>query len=610
MDRKSKAAILVSTAFLSWVGIESPAFSMQRFYLHGHQIEGSMPNDEQDAKMLLVLLDDLSKHHDSHLQEAAKKALGVYETTPGRVVPKARAALTTFNLAAGGAVQLLSPKHKKVIAKVEELEHHEKSTGSGKSFDDIVENLGFLLTKTGTGEGSIKMSTTKLNELRRSLGESPVDTTKAEVEITQDEFSRLTTLMAGALEAKGEGGGGAITPKQMVSLFEKIYETTSEDDRNRDFENLVNFLIEKKKIASGDILNLFFFLHRIRITASKEQELREYASYYLAQLEDNSEFNAIAEQFNAEINNEQKKELMNKTGLVWNELKNSGDIDKFSLTKANKHTGYIKDHTAIPLINLLRKNPTTIFLKSTSAEIGKWKELLPYTPYDVIASLFYITTLYNIKPEAYAGNDTAKVGFLAGFLDALYEIAFEGKATWKAKPLPLELQDAFISFYGKQDDKIEKFNDYDDNLTGLYDPSTATAVTVADTRKFKLNLGLRKDYIARYNTPTPVKRTVRTGKVDTSKLSAIFVAPPTTPTKVAVPKKAGLSPEQLKLKREILTAIKRVLGKPGNAPLLANTMPQEVFMTNAMRDLAGKTESEIETYVQDKEKTGNLPWAK
>jgi hypothetical protein len=268
------------------------------------------------------------------------------------------------------------------------------------------------------------------------------------------------------------------------------------------------------------------------------------------------------------------------------------------------------------LINLLRKNPPTVFLKSTSAEIGKWKDLLPYTPYDVIASLFYITTLYNIKPEAYAGNDTTKVGYIGGFLDELYEISFKGETAWKVKPLPSDLQDSFVSFYGKQDDKLEKFNDYDDNPTGLYDPSTAATVTVADTRKFKLNLGLRKDYIDKYKVTAPVRRVGSPGKLagPSAAVSTFFgvVAKPSTPTKVAVPKKALLSPEEMKLKTNILAAIKKVLGKTGPAPLMVDlsNLAHGVFLSNAMTALVGKSEAEIEAYVKDKESTGNLPWAK
>jgi hypothetical protein len=80
-----------------------------------------------------------------------------------------------------------------------------------------------------------------------------------------------------------------------------------------------------------------------------------------------------------------------------------------------------------------------------------------------------------------------------------------------------------------------------------------------------------------------------------------------TPQKITTPTKTPLSKEQTALKGKINNAIFTVTAvRPG--PGDSSDLAKSIFMQNAMKDLAGKVDHEIEAYVKQKQSENQLPW--
>lgn len=80
-----------------------------------------------------------------------------------------------------------------------------------------------------------------------------------------------------------------------------------------------------------------------------------------------------------------------------------------------------------------------------------------------------------------------------------------------------------------------------------------------------------------------------------------------TPEKIITPKKQPLSKEEITLKGKINNAIFVATGvRPG--PGDSSDLAKGIFMQNAMKDLAGKVDHEIEAYVKKKQTENQLPW--
>jgi hypothetical protein len=84
--------------------------------------------------------------------------------------------------------------------------------------------------------------------------------------------------------------------------------------------------------------------------------------------------------------------------------------------------------------------------------------------------------------------------------------------------------------------------------------------------------------------------------------------PTTSPSIPTTPTRAKLTSDQIQLKKKIMDAIKAAINFAGTGPLPMPTEEQNVFYDQAISDLHGKSDSEIQQYVKVKQGIGELPW--
>jgi len=117
------------------------------------------------------------------------------------------------------------------------------------------------------------------------------------------------------------------------------------------------------------------------------------------------------------------------------------------------NNSYIRDNNATPLINLLAKDLDKVFFKSSHTLVSLWIDLIPYTPYDILASIKYLLLFYDIKPDQYATpNNLTKKGYVEQFMEKITEVVERGSENFVSKQFPRNgnLSDALRSFMGNE----------------------------------------------------------------------------------------------------------------------------------------------------------------
>ncbi len=595
MKRNAKISVLISTAFLSWIGGTGAAFSadLQKsaggFYkqaING-KIEGEMlqvgPAQGND---LVDLLGALEKSPEQRFKKAAGDAIRTYHATGGAPRVKVQAAINKFNEVVGAAENLLTSERKV-------LQDHRQEIVDNAEWDELADSVVFardILAREGEGrEGGnshITMPVGVYNTLKKAIGQPEDQSGAPAIRVPLNELKQLHAAVAKKLkeEAAGEGSQ-ALTAGQHIVLFKGEFAGIQDDnERVAALEQLINKLIViggGQQLPKNETLDLLKFLYNVQLDEGIDGRIRMFCVYFLQEIENSTLFANVMVVYNKWLNDAERNKHLILSGNAWNKVKASGDIEKFSYSSAQP---YFKDATAVPLINLLAKSLIPLFKKTDPRELTKWSELIPFTPHDVILAIYHNILRYDLDDEEkieqkFAGGAVKnKPQIISAFVQNIRTAALNDHfAPERFDAKSQRLQDAQDSIVGGPG-RVDVWNGISSNtLPNFSEHSMRQALQAAQPVK-------RTFKFVRENIPTYVSDYV-------VPLHKAVEAP-------AVKGMAKLTPEfENKIKEEL----ERVLGKK---PKFGNAMAAELFykkVRNAVKD-----ESEINAYLQDLHGKGEL----
>ena len=425
------------------------------------------------------------------------------------------------------------------------------------------------------------------NPPKENAGEPEAQPRSSEIQLQLNELKQPQQAVAEKLKGDGEGGDPKeLTADRLITLFKGEFAGIQDDnERVTALEQLINKLIViggGQQLPKNETAELLKFLHNIQTDAGIDKRIKLFCQYFLQEMENSSLFANVMAVYNKWLNDAERNNHLILCGKAWNQVKASGDIKKFSYSSTQS---YVKDATAIPLINLLTKSLVPLFMKTDPRELMKWSDLIPFTPHDVILAIYYNILRYDLDDEekveqkfAGGGSVKNKHHIISAFIRNLRTAALNDhfvQERFDAKSQ--RLQDALDSIVGGPG-RVSVWNSISPN-------------TLPDFSEQSMRQALQ--------AAKPVNRAFKFVRENITAYIPDYVVPVHKAVEAPVVKgMAKLTPEfENKIKEEL----KAVLG---GEPRFPNTIAAQIFykkVRNAVQD-----ESGVKAYLEDLHKKGEL----
>lgn len=420
--------------------------------------------------------------------------------------------------------------------------------------------------------------------------EEEIKTLKKEMEVAK--HSSAGASQGKANEETGSGSEKNLTASQLLNGFKTKFAAFGYDERVIELEQLINKLIEiggGEQSAQAETLDLFKFLHNFRDDPKGDEKTKQFCTFFLTAMEENSIFASAAAAYNKWLKEGERKLHLIHCGEAWNKVRGAGDIKKYSYSSTQP---YIKDNTAIPLINLLTKDFMALLKKTDPAQLRAWGELIPFTPHDVILAIYYNILKNDLDDEAKVEKNFGGEGlvknkgkFISAFVDQVKTAALEVGAKFKkqdfqtASPEKQKLKDSQMSIVGGPA-RVDVWHAIPNNPMPEFNKATMersdTTVKIEHKRKFLFNRNDIVAYVPDYVAKAPSKE---------------------------VPVAKGIAKLTDKFKEDARQSLEEVLGRE---PKFQSEMFAEMFYKKIIKETGDVSKDKIKEHLKKLKDEGHL----